>query len=148
MSDEEFQEYLDGRYTQALRFYDCRARLNKLGYRVCSIYIIVASASLSPLIVTDDPLFKSVAGVFSATIVVVTALMSHFQFQENWLSYRSSWDALRREPHLHSARLGDYGTAIDRNALLVERVETLLSREGAEWLSRHVRKDAKEKGDR
>lgn len=140
MTDEEFQSYLDTRYRQVSDYYDKRAKGNKLGYRICSVYILIVSGLLVPLISTGILSAHPFAGgLASATIVLATAIMAHFQFNENWLSYRATWDALQREPQLRAACLGEYATVPDRNALFVESVEAIASRESAQWLTRQLR---------
>ena len=140
MTDEEYEGYLNERYPQLVSFYDKRAQQNKRWHRACSVFIVSVSGILVPLISTGLLLKHPMMGGFlSASIVIVTALGSHFQFNENWLNYRKTWDALRREPHLRDARVADYENAADRNALFVERVESIASDEGNEWLGRHIR---------
>jgi hypothetical protein len=140
VTDEEYRSYLNDRYETLLSFYDKRARANKGGYRVCSVFIIAMSGILAPLIGTGALLKHPTLGAFmSASVVIATAITSYFQFNENWLSYRRTWDVLKREPYLRDAVAGDYSAAVDRNVLFVERVESIASDEGAEWYRRHVR---------
>jgi hypothetical protein len=80
-----------------------------------------------------------IGGFLSASVVVATAIESHFQFNENWLTYRATWDALQREPQLRAARIGEYADAPDSNVLFVQRVEAIVSEQGSEWLARHRR---------
>jgi hypothetical protein len=148
VSDQEFDQYLSTRFCEVVKFYDTRAQQNKLGHRVCSVSIIIVSAVLAPLISTGILSDHQVLGGFlSASIVVASAIMAHFQFNENWLSYRATWDALQREPHLRAAGLGEYSDAADRNALFVQRVESIAAREGSEWLARHSQTERKPKSD-
>ncbi len=140
MTDDEYQKYLKDRYETLLAFYDTRAQQNKLGYRVCSVFIIGMSGVLAPLIGSGALLKHPMLGAFmSASVVVATAITAHYQFNENWLGYRRTWDALKREPYLHDARVGDYGSVSDSNILFVQRVEAIASDEGADWYGRHVR---------
>jgi hypothetical protein len=139
MSDEDFQEYFKTRFQALLAFYDKRSMSNKRWHRGCALYILTVSSVLVPLISTGSFLadHKLLGGLLSATIVAVTAAASHFQFNDNWLSYRATWDALQREPHLRMAKLREYASTTDRNSLFVDRVESLASSEGREWLGRH-----------
>ena len=148
MTDEEYEQYLKGRYSRLVAFYDRRAQENKRWHRICSVFIIVVSGILAPLISTGllskHPM---IGGFLSASVVVATAVNSHFQFNENWLNYRRTWDALMREPFLRDAQVGDYANAADRNALFVERVESIISEEGNEWLGRHIRRQEQPSGN-
>jgi hypothetical protein len=149
VTDEEYEKYLTTRYDQLVAFYDKRAQQNKLGHRVCSVFIICVSGILAPLIATGVLLRHPILGGFlSASVVIATAISSNFQFNENWLSYRKTWDTLRREPHLRDARAADYGNAADRNRFFVERVEAIASDEGTDWLSRHLRQQEHPSGPR
>jgi hypothetical protein len=144
MSEQEFEKYLTSRYSSALQFYDRRACQNKWGYRALSVYIIIASAALAALGTINEPPQRVLVAVLSPTIAIAMGVISLFQLQQNWLSYRATWDALKREPHLRTARLSDYSTTTDPNALFVHRVEALLSKEGAEWLNRQSRDEGQQ----
>lgn len=140
MTDDEYEKYVGDRYVTLLTFYDTRARQNKRGHRICSLFIIGMSGILAPLIGAGALLKHPMIGAFmSASVVIATAITSHYQFNENWLGYRRTWDALKREPYLRDACVGDYGSAADRNLLFVQRVEAIASDEGADWYGRHVR---------
>ena len=148
MTDEEYERYLNGRYSHLVGFYDKRAQENKRWHRACSVFIIVVSGILAPLISTGllskHPM---IGGFLSASVVIATAISSHFQFNETWLNYRKTWDALKREPYLRDARVADYVNVADRNALFVERIESVASEEGNEWLGRHIRRQEQPSGN-
>jgi hypothetical protein len=135
MTDQEFQDYLGTRYASALAWYDKRAGQNKWSHYGISLYLFAASAFLTA--VSGLPEWKVWATLAAAGASIAAATLSLFKCQENWLGYRATWDALKREPHLRIAGLGEYAAAPDNNALFVRRVEDLVSREGAQWLARH-----------
>jgi hypothetical protein len=99
MDETAIKKYLATDYVNALKFYDHRASTSKRWYRVLSTYLIVVSAGLTPLIAfaPKNDVWRIIASVLSATIVIATGLLAQFKCHENWLSYRSSWDALERE---------------------------------------------------
>jgi hypothetical protein len=145
MTEEEFTAYHDGRYTRAIKYYDDRAKMNQRWHHICSIYVLVTSVVIAPLLSIDSLLGgygRIFAAVLAPTVAIVAGVASHFRFNENWLSYRATWDALQHEIHWRDAKNHGYKTAEDRNALFVERVEALISREGSEWLDRHIRKES------
>lgn len=147
MTHEEYQAYLDGRYRELLGFYDKRAIRNKRSHRICSLLVIVVSGGLVPLIATGGTAkHPLISGLFSASVVVAAAISSHFQFNENWLSYRKTWDALKREVQLHNAGIGAYQDSENPNALFVQRVEAIASDEGIDWYERHLRSKDKSPG--
>lgn len=147
MTDQEFQQYKDGRYQEALAYYDCRSKTNKFWHRFCSIYILAVSIAITPILtLIQSPLWgimdgKTLAAILAPTVALASALANHFRCHENWLRYRSAWDALRHELPLRDASAGPYKGAENRNALFVERVEDLIGNEGMDWLSCHAKKD-------
>jgi hypothetical protein len=143
MTDEEFIAYRDGRYAEALEYYDGRAIRNQRWYHFCSVYTLAVSIAVTPVLLGDWPRGHGLifAAILSPTIALVAGVSDHFRFHENWLSYRATWDALRRELRWRDATVGPYAGIPDRNARFVERVEGLMSHEGGEWLARHAGKD-------
>jgi len=151
MTDEEFAVYRDERYTKIMAYYDDRAKTNKFWYRVCSIYVLTTSIAITPILVLiASPLIrikgmaldgKMIAAILAPTVALITSVVAHCRFYDNWLSYRSVWDVLQHEVHWRDAKVGEYHDSNDRNALFVERVENLISSEGVEWLARHANKD-------
>lgn len=143
MSESAINKYLAKDYAKALKFYDDRARSSKITYRVFSVYLIVAAAILTPLVALapEQGYWRIVAAALSATLVIATGILAHLKSHENWLSYRASWDALERERRLFEMTSGPYRSDPDKSALFVERVEAILTKEGAEFFARHANDD-------
>lgn len=76
-----------------------------------------------------------VVGALGAVILVLEGLQQLFQFQQNWVGYRGTAEALKHEKHLYLAEAGPYAQAARPDALLAERVEGLVSQEHAAWSS-------------
>ena len=137
MIDDEFNQYFNGRYSEMLKYYDDRAQRCQNGYHVVSVYMLVISLAISPILTLDTfqvTIFglngRILAAIFAPTVALAAGILTHFKLHENWLSYRSTWDALKKEEHYRSARISDYKNAKDINALFVKRVEDLISSEG------------------
>lgn len=140
MDDAAIKKYLAEDYAKACKFYDDRANTSKRSYRALSIYLIAASAVLTPLVALapDQQCWRIAAAALSATLAVATGLLAHLKSHENWLSYRASWDALERERRLFETGCGPYRSTSDKGSLFVERVETLLAKEGTDFFARHA----------
>jgi hypothetical protein len=67
-----------------------------------------------------------------STVVVLEAVQQLYQWQTNWVLYRSTAEALKHEKFLFLSSAGPYATA-DRPRLLAERLEGLISQEHAKW---------------
>ncbi|HYR91439.1 MAG TPA: DUF4231 domain-containing protein [Terriglobia bacterium] len=141
MDEAATKKYLDEDFQAAVDFYDRRATRSKRWYRSMSVYLIVVSATLTPIVALapQDTNWRVISTILAATIVVATGLLAHLKCHENWLSYRASWDALKRERRLFEAGVAEYVNATDRAAMFVERVEAILAREAAGFYARHAK---------
>jgi hypothetical protein len=111
MTDEEFIAYRDGRYKSAMEFYDDRAGSNKRWYRGFSVYVLVSSVAIAPILALDSTMGgygRTIASILAPTVALATGLASKFNFHEYWLNYRATWDALQHEVQWHTARVGPY----------------------------------------
>ena len=68
-------------------------------------------------------------------IVVLEGLQQLEQYQQNWTTYRATCEQLKHEQFLFMAGAGPYGPAPNPEALLAERVESLVSQEHAAWVA-------------
>jgi hypothetical protein len=77
-----------------------------------------------------------VTGGLAALIVVLESVQHLYQFQEHWITYRFTAEALKHEQYLYLAKAGPY-TEEDRHHQLAERIEGLVSQEHAKWTTSH-----------
>jgi hypothetical protein len=127
------EERVRARLAEEQRWYDARARANQRWYRAIKVAQLVAAA-LVP-VMAGVGVSAWITGGLGSAIVVMEGIQQLYQFQEHWIAYRSTWEALRREQHLYDAGAGDYATAASPAALLAERVEALVAQEHARWVS-------------
>jgi hypothetical protein len=78
------------------------------------------------------------AALVGSVAVLLEALQQINQWQHNWITYRSTCEALRHEKYSYLGRSGSYDGMGDEAAkkALVERVEALISTEHSKWISR------------
>jgi Protein of unknown function (DUF4231) len=74
-------------------------------------------------------------GVCGATIALLEGLQQLNQYHQNWISYRSTAEALKHEKFLYIGKAGPYASAKNPDSLLTETVESLVSQEHAKWSS-------------
>ena len=146
---DAFAEYVTERYEKEIGWYDGKAARNQTIYRWMQWTLIVLAAITPILIELDlEPLGHVEAngegsGVIqwatltSAVVAILTAGLKTFKYQENWINYRTTCETLRKEKHFYDAGLGAYAAAADTEALFVDRVESLISRENTMWVSTH-----------
>ncbi|MDQ3608223.1 MAG: DUF4231 domain-containing protein [Actinomycetota bacterium] len=121
------------RLDEQIAWYDRRSAHGKRWYQRLKVAQIVVAAAIPVAAAAGAPVVA--AGAMGALIVVLESLQQLFQYQQNWIAYRSTCEALRHEKFLSLARAGPYADAARPVALLAERVEGLVSQEHAAWVS-------------
>ena len=135
------------RLEDQIRWYDRKSMKNQRWFKRLKVTQIGAAAII-PFAAGFKDNFLSldtaiVTGVLGVLIVVLEGLQSLSQYQHNWITYRSTCEELKHERYLWEAKAGPYLKAENPDALLAERVESLISREHAKWIPA-VDKAAKE----
>jgi len=69
-----------------------------------------------------------------ALIGIIEGFLQLGQYQQNWLLYRSTREALKREELLHSAGVGPYAGAANKDDLYVERCDAVMAGESSQWM--------------
>src|SRR5215831_2255132 len=118
------------RLEDQIGWYDRRSGDNQRRYKWLKLLEIAVAASLPVVAAVRSPVW--VTGGLAAVIVVLEGTQHLFQFQENWITYRSTAEALKHERYLYLAHAGPYADA-DRHRHLAERLEGLISQEHATW---------------
>jgi hypothetical protein len=112
-------------------------------YKRIKLIEIIAAALipfLAALRVSDsDPHTRFAVGVLTAglgvLITILEGVLQLYQFQQIWVAYRATAEAMKHEKFIYLAKGGPYATASDPHALLAERVEALGSQENSKWAS-------------
>jgi hypothetical protein len=99
----------------------------------------IVAAALIPLLATlgtkDFPWATWVTAALGVIITVFEGLLQLGQYQQNWITYRSTCESLKHEKYLYLGNAGPYASVPNPHALLAERVESLVSQEHAKWAS-------------
>jgi Protein of unknown function (DUF4231) len=122
------------RLEEQLRWYDNKAQWCKKMYNWLKAATFVAGG-LIPL----SALWAGGARVLAVCLGFIVVICESFQqlgqFQQNWLSYRGTAEALKHEKYLYHAPAGAYADAADPHRLLAEQIESIVSQEHARWSS-------------
>ncbi len=119
------------RLNDQLRWYEDKCTHHRRWFQTLKVMQLVIAAAI-PVIAAAGA-SAAVGGALGATIVVLEGLQQLFQFQQNWITYRTTAEALKHEQFLYLAEAGPYAAAPRPLALLAERVEGLMAREHASW---------------
>jgi len=129
------------RLDSQITWYDQESGSNKKWYEVLKGVELIAAAAI-PLTALISP--KAwIAAALGVVVVVLEGVLQLKQFHANWISYRSTCEALRHEKYLYLGHAGPYSGASDPHALLASRVEETVSREHAKWVDIRSREPAR-----
>ncbi len=131
------EEYLKERLEGQIDWYDKKSVKNQDWFKRLQVIVIVASATIPFLsgYMDETTLYlKIIVGLLGLTIAAATAILGLYQFQENWLEYRTTCETLRHEKYLFLTGAAPYDED-EPFMLLVERVEGLISKENTNWQS-------------
>ncbi len=137
MDTVTFNEYLESRYYDQIKYYESAAKRNQKQYKDFQWTLIILSTVTT--ILAALPKFKCfdfqyVIVFTSATVTIITSALKTFQYQELWVTYRSTIEQLRPEIYYYKLNVGDYGqTNVDKETLFVSRVEAILNKEHDAW---------------
>lgn len=126
------------RLEDQILWYSRRASASLRWFRILKIIELMAAAMI-PFLATvpaSDLLSRPalVAGGLGVLIIVLESLQGLFQFQNNWMNYRSTCEELKREKHLWMARAGCYAGAEHPDQILAERIESVIYAEHGRWV--------------
>jgi uncharacterized protein DUF4231 len=72
--------------------------------------------------------------VISSIVAILTTALKTFNYQELWVTYRSTHEKLKPEIYYYNFNVGEYGkSGVDKESLFVSRIESLLSAEHSVW---------------
>ena len=134
MNKDDLKEYLKNRYYDQIDWYDKKAIYNEKMYKGLQTIVAILSVITPIMLVAREEWLLWLAVVSSGIVAIGCALLKTFKYQENWINYRTTCETLRKEIHYYDAKLYDYHDTKDPEALFVERVEALISRENTLWL--------------
>lgn len=141
--DQYFKERLDNQ----IEWYDMKSGDCQKIYKSMKRVELVAAA-LIPILSTQSSNWFSVAVIVSilgAVIVVIEGFVSLGKYHENWIDYRSICETLKQEKYMYLTRTGVYKTSSDDTFdLLVERIESVISKENVNWANLHSAKKGEE----
>lgn len=119
------------RLEDQLDWYERRSTHNKRWYQWLKVAQLVIAASIPVVAAAGGS--ATAAGALGAVVVVLEGLQQLFQFQQNWIAYRVTAQALTRERSLCLAGAGPYANVERPVALLAQRVERIVSQESGAW---------------
>ena len=131
------------RLEDQIGWYDRKSGESQRLYKRLKLLEIAVAAALPVVAAVHSPVW--VTGGLAAVIVVLEGAQHLYQYQEHWIIYRSTAEALKHERYLYLAQAGPYA-GDDRHSQLAERLEGLISQEHAKWTASHRSSDHDQQG--
>jgi hypothetical protein len=121
------------RLEDQIAWYDKKSGQNQRTFKQLKVLQLASAAGIPVLASTSATPW--VTGILGALIVALEGIQQLNQYQQNWVTYRSTCELLRHEKYLYLANAGPYTNPEQAHALLADRIESLVSQEHAKWAS-------------
>jgi hypothetical protein len=125
------------RLEDQLNWYDRKASWNERRFKRFKLGTLTFSV-LIPLSAVAATRYSTITAIVTATLGATIALLEGLQqlnqYHQNWITYRSTAEALKHEKFLFLSSAGPYAES-NPKGLLAERVESLVSQEHSKWTS-------------
>ena len=142
-------EYVQQRLDNQIRWYDRKSTTNKSRLMLSRTTEIIAAALipfLTGYVSVDVPAVLFSVGALGVLIAILASITALCQFQENWIEYRTTAESLKKEKYLFLTNVEPYDSEDDAFATLVQRVETLVSKENTNWAQYMMKPGVREDG--
>ena len=132
------------RLNDQLSWYDKKSQQNQRLQKTSTVAQICIASSI-PIAAWLAP--NWIPAVLGAIIAVVRGLESAYQWEYNWINYRSTAEKLKHEKFFYEACAGPYDDSVDPQKQLAQRVEGSVSREHASWITVRTERGKGKKND-
>ncbi|MEM9916696.1 MAG: DUF4231 domain-containing protein [Bacteroidota bacterium] len=127
--------YMKERVDNQMNWYDKKSITNQHTFKRYRTIVLILSI-LIPLMagfVNQLVWLKYVIGAAGAMVAILEGLITQNKYQENWIQYRITAEALKREKYLYQTQVGTYSQSADAFKEFVLQVEKITSGENAGW---------------
>ncbi|MGH3884771.1 MAG: DUF4231 domain-containing protein [Pseudonocardiaceae bacterium] len=118
------------RLEDQLGWYDRKSVAAQQAYKRVKLSQLIVGAAVP--VFAGLQVSAALTATLAAFVVVAEGAQQLYQWQTNWVLYRGTAEALKHEKYLYLAAAGPYSGA-DRQRVLAERLEGLVSQEHAKW---------------
>ncbi|MFC9470555.1 DUF4231 domain-containing protein [Nocardia sp. NPDC056952] len=129
------------RLTGQLTWYSTKAAAAQRVYKRIKLAQIVIGALL-PVAALAAP--AVITATIAAAVVAAEGALQLFQWQSNWIRYRATAEALKREKFLYLAKSGPYRDG-GRKRALADRTEAIIAAETSSWVALYEEADESQK---
>lgn len=131
-------DYIKLRVEDQINWMEGKSKWNQSRYKVLKVIEIVAAAMI-PLLVSYQGTMETLktflgvtTGLLGVLIVILSSIRQLYKYQENWLTYRTTLESLKRERFLFETGASPYDDALAFQKF-VANIESLLAKENESW---------------
>ena len=132
------------RLEDQLAWYDRKSMASQRAYKRIKVTEILAAAIIPFLAALRRPDLAMMTAGLGVLVTVLEGMLHLNQYQQNWINYRSTCEALKHEKYTYLGKAAPYTNVPDPHALLAERIESLVSQEHAKWASTQQQEQGKQ----
>lgn len=133
----DIDAYLKNRVDDQMDWFDKKSSWNQRRYKiikVTEIILAVVIPFLAGLSSSGESWIPITIGVLGVIIAACEGLQGLYHFNEKWIQYRTTREALLQQKMLFVTSSADYnGKREESFRIFVERVENILSQENNQW---------------
>lgn len=130
----EAADYLKNRVDDQIHWMESKSVDNQKKYKQFKIAEIVTAASIPFLAGLQNKIdcIAIATGILGVALVVLNGLQQLYKYHENWITYRSTIEVLKREKILFETQTGPY-SGTDAFIKFVQNFEAILANENKVW---------------
>ena len=137
----ESPDYVNTRLAEQLEWYSKKASQNKSRFHSLQIIIIIIGATI-PLVNLVDfapTEIRVISAILGSVIVGISGILQLKKYHENWIMYRSTEEAIKKEKYTYEQNAGDYSglKEEEKKKRLVENVEAIISNQNVTFFITH-----------
>lgn len=135
------KDYLSDRLWDRILSFRRKGIKNRKRFHSSQIIIIIAGALIPIVNVLELGSYevRIISSVLGGVVIAVTSIQQLVKYQENWIMFRTTEEALRREYYLFKSDAGEYSELPQdqKKKWLVEKAEALLLSQYSSFLGMH-----------
>ena len=135
------EEYIKERVDDQFNWMESKSARSQKKYKRIKILVIVFSVMipfLTGLMDKWDNMFDYIQvsiGVLGVAVAISEGILSLNKYQDNWLNYRATAEALKREKLMYQTGVGKYAAGEKESfPHFVMAIESILKDENAKWI--------------
>ena len=131
-------EYIKERLQNQIDWYDRRSMDNQHTFKrlrkaeIFAAALVPFTSGLAASIPSISLASLIITGLLGVGITIMASILALGHHQENWIEYRTTCESLKKEKFMFQTNVEPYN-GDDAFQLLVQRVETLVSKENTNW---------------